>query len=79
MPSRNKWPEWLLANLFLLAIALIGAGIFWACGALMWAFGMLPDDHPVLTTLAALTAVGGAWALGKAAWALIDKRMRHAR
>jgi hypothetical protein len=77
--SPSSLPGWLLANLFLLAIALTGAGIFAACGALMWAAGLPPDDHPILTMLAAVLAIGGAWAFGRLAWQHIDRRLRRAR
>lgn len=70
--------QWLLANLFLVALVLTGAAIFWACGALMWTAGLPPDDHPVLTMLAAVLAVGGAWGLGRLTWRHIDRRMRRA-
>lgn len=35
------------ANLFLLVIIAIGAGLMWAVGAIFWRLDMPPDDHPL--------------------------------
>ncbi len=69
----------LIANGFLLAIVLIGALILWGFGALMWWANLPPDDHPALTMLAALLAVGGTWWLAALAHRWIDQRLRRAR
>jgi hypothetical protein len=58
---------------------LIGAGIFFGFGAIMWAAALPPDDHPVLTMLAAVLAVAGAWWIGSRIHAFADRRLRRAR
>lgn len=44
------------ANLFLLVIIGIGAGLMWVVGAVFWRLNMPPDDYP-LPLLLALSAV----------------------
>jgi hypothetical protein len=67
--------QWLLANLFLLAIVLIGAGLLWLVGFLMWHFNLPPDDNPLLLMIGIVLALIAAYYIGKGLHRLVEKAL----
>lgn len=72
--SQGNSLQWLFANLFLLGIVLLGAGLIWAVGALMWHFGLVPDDHPAILMLGMVLAIFATYYIGKHVYRFIDRR-----
>lgn len=56
---------WLFANLFLLAIIGIGAGLLWLVGFVMWHFHLPPDDNPLLLMIGVGSAIYATYYLAK--------------
>lgn len=67
--------QWLLANLFLLAIVLIGAGLFWLVGFTMWSFNLPPDDHPAILMIGAIASLFATYYVCKWLYHFIEKRV----
>lgn len=67
--------QWIFANLFLLAIILIGSGLLWAVGALMWALALPPDDHPVILLALCLIAIVLTYVIGKRLHRFVGRRI----
>lgn len=48
---------WVKANLFLLAVVLLGAGLMWLLAFSMWSLGLEPDQYPVVTGVGAVACL----------------------
>lgn len=69
----NGIAGWLIANLFLLALALIGAGIFFALFSLVQAAHFSADTEKFLAIVALLGAIFGTYYVGKFAHDRIER------
>lgn len=68
--------QFLLVNLFLLAVVLIGAGLLWALGASMYGLSLPPNDHPVLLLIGCVLCLIATYHLCKWLHGLLEKRLR---
>lgn len=66
--------QWLLANVFLLSIICTAAGLMWALAALMWHFGLPPDDYPFITIIGMLVVLVFTYHVMKRVYAKLQRK-----
>lgn len=71
----NKAGEFLLVNLFLLAIVLIGAGLIAAAWSIVSAFNLSGDALRIATIAAGFAAIFATYRASKALHALIQRNI----
>lgn len=67
---------WLFANLFLLTVVGIGAGLVWLVGFLMWRAQMPPDDYPLIVMIGMGSAIYATYWIAKRLHAWLGRYVR---
>lgn len=67
---------WLLANLFLLSVVGIGAGLVWLVGFLMWHAHLPPDDNPLVLMIGMASAIYATYRITKRLHAWLGRYVR---
>ncbi len=71
----SKPIEFLLVNLFIVTFILVGAGLLWLFGWLMWSLDLPPDDHPAIAGVGAILSLIGTYFIMKKLHAMIERRL----
>lgn len=66
--------QFLLANVFLICFAIIGADMLYLVGFLMWRFHLPPDDNPGILMTGCTLALVATHYIGKLLHKLIARR-----
>ena len=68
--------DFLFANLFLLGIVSIGAGLMWLVGFAMWHAHLPPDNHPLILLIGMASAIFATYWITKRLHAWLGRYVR---